>query len=213
MPVRAGGRVWVLCLISGFHLFQGDCSCVPRCRSTARSGSLSNSTTPTRTPLKSLSTSTTMSTTWSRPTASQLPMPVSLLFFLLLKKMCFCARKVTAIIHELIDVAASAGGNKTSSSHFTVILKVTAGEKIGTFSRTNLCSNKIIFFFFQYILNYLEITPTMDKSFKHLNVSLTFLTTSATVREHAVLAHLWHGVLHELVWIPHCKRSSLGNMQ
>lgn len=83
--------------------------------------------------------------------------------------MCFCARKVTAIIHELIDVTASAGGNKTSSSHFTVILKVTAGNKIRTFSRTNLCSNKIMFFFFQYILNFLEISPTFKCVFHIFN--------------------------------------------
>lgn len=71
--VRALSDLWF------FHLFKGDCSCVPRCRSTARSGSLSNSTTPTKTPLKSLSTSTTMSTTSSRPTAFQSPMRVSVL--------------------------------------------------------------------------------------------------------------------------------------
>lgn len=90
-------------------------------------------------------------------------------FFLFLFLMCFCARKVTAIIHELIDVTASAGGNKTSSSHFTVILKVTAGNKIRTFSRTNLCSNKITFFFFQYILNFLEISPTFKCVFHIFN--------------------------------------------
>lgn len=58
---------------------KGDCSCVPRCRSTARSGSPSNSTTPTKTPRRSLSTSTTTSTTSSRPTASRSPMRVSVL--------------------------------------------------------------------------------------------------------------------------------------
>lgn len=60
---------------------QGDSSCDPRCRSTARSGSPCNSTTPTKTPLRSLSTSTTMSTTSSHPTASRSPMRVSVLLF------------------------------------------------------------------------------------------------------------------------------------
>lgn len=68
---------------------------------------------------------------------------------------------MTAIIHELIDVTASAGGNKTSSSHFTVILKVTAGNKIRTFSRTNLCSNKIMFFF-------LSIYPEFSRNFSNI---------------------------------------------
>lgn len=58
---------------------KGDCSCDPRCRSTARSGLLSNSTTPTKTPPRSPSTSTTTSTISSRPTASRSPMHVSVL--------------------------------------------------------------------------------------------------------------------------------------
>lgn len=86
-------KVQWYCLNSLLHLFKGDCSCVPRCRSTAPSDSLSNSTTPTKTPLRSLSTSTTMSTTLSPPTAFQSPMRVSALLFSILST--FHTRKQT----------------------------------------------------------------------------------------------------------------------
>lgn len=105
-------RLWECCLISGFHLFKGGCSCVPRCRSTARSGSPSNSTIPTKTPLRSLSTSTTTSTTSSRPTASQSPMRVSVLLFSVVSTFHGrpCPRRTSRIIYvKLMPHGANTG--------------------------------------------------------------------------------------------------------
>ena len=113
--------MWKLCLIFMFfpHLFQGDCSCAPRCRSTARSGSLSNSTTPTKTPLRSLSTSTTTWTTSSPPTASRSPTRVSVLFIRFLVQILATAVPSRIIyVHTHMELIGGVGGEaKSSSSH------------------------------------------------------------------------------------------------
>lgn len=139
-----GEKVRGHCLNCVLHLFKGDCSCVPRCRSTAPSDSLSNSTTPTKTPLRSLSTSTTMSTTSSPPTAFQSPMRVSALLFSVLSTFhthtnthtyrYTYTHRVHVGLSRIINVkfsprASNSGhisvqGKKSSSSHFIVAHRV-----------------------------------------------------------------------------------------
>lgn len=136
---------------------KGDCSCVPRCRSTARSGSPSNSTTPTKTPRRSLSTSTTTSTTSSRPTASRSPMRVSVLSpppshsltSPSTRPHSECPRRtgMSGIIHVQTRTCVAAasqsvvvGGGGSSSSHFTEVQKSLGGNYRSVWESRCLCS-------------------------------------------------------------------------